>query len=79
LSTLKSALMRAGLSAQLTRALTARGGFPCHRGAKQPHRAVFLHQLGVELACLGSCALMSAPSVVKGEGLLAPQHAWSSS
>jgi hypothetical protein len=30
----------AGLSAQLTRAFTARGGFPCDRGAKQLHRAV---------------------------------------
>jgi hypothetical protein len=43
----------AGLSAQLTRAFAARGGLPCDRGAKQPHRAVLFFQLGFELACLG--------------------------
>jgi hypothetical protein len=43
----------AGLSAQLTRAFAVRGGFSRDGGAKQPHRAVFFRQLGLELAGLG--------------------------
>jgi hypothetical protein len=43
----------AGLSAQFTRAFAARGGFPRDGGAKQPHRAVFFCQLGLELTRLG--------------------------
>jgi hypothetical protein len=42
----------AGLYAQLPHALAARRGFPRHRGAEQPHRPIFLCQLGFELAGL---------------------------
>jgi hypothetical protein len=43
----------AGLPAQFTRSFAARGGFSRDRGAKQPHRAVLLRQLGLELTRLG--------------------------
>jgi hypothetical protein len=43
----------AGLYAQLPRAFAARGGFPCHGGAEQPHRPILLCQLGLEFAGLG--------------------------
>jgi hypothetical protein len=43
----------AGLYAQLPRAFAARGGFLCHGGAEQPHRPIFLRQLGLEFASLG--------------------------
>jgi hypothetical protein len=43
----------AGLCAQLPHGLTARRGFPCHRGAEQPHRPILFRQLGLELAGLG--------------------------
>jgi hypothetical protein len=43
----------AGLYAQLPRALAAREGFACHGGAEQPHRPIFLRQLGLEIASLG--------------------------
>jgi hypothetical protein len=49
------------LSAQLTRAFTAREGFPCDRGAKQPHRAVLFRQLGLELECLGQLRVDVGP------------------
>jgi hypothetical protein len=42
-----------GLPAQLTRAFGTRGGFSRDGGVKQPHRAVFFCQLGLEFACLG--------------------------
>jgi hypothetical protein len=42
-----------GLPAQFTRAFAARGGFPRDGGAKQPHRAEFFRQLGLEFARLG--------------------------
>jgi hypothetical protein len=42
-----------GLLAQLTRAFTARGGFPSDGGAKQSHFVVLLRKLGLELALLG--------------------------
>jgi hypothetical protein len=43
----------AGLYAQLPRAFAARGGFPCHGGAEQPHRPVLLRQLGFEFTSFG--------------------------
>jgi hypothetical protein len=43
----------AGLPAQLPHVFAASGGFSIHRGAEQPHRAVLLRQLSLELAGLG--------------------------
>jgi hypothetical protein len=60
----------AGLPAQLSRAFAAHGGLPRDGGAKQPHRAVLFRQLGLELARLASCALMSPPR--NGGGALGP-------
>jgi hypothetical protein len=51
----------AGLSAELARAFAARGGFPRHGGAKQPHGAVLFRQLGLELACLGQLRVDITP------------------
>jgi hypothetical protein len=42
----------AGLLAQLTRVLAARGSFPSDGGAKQPYRAVLLRELCLEFARL---------------------------
>jgi hypothetical protein len=64
-----------GLPAQFMRAFAARGGFPRDGGAKQPHRAVFFRQLGLELARLGQLRVDVAPppSAVRMEGRLAPR------
>jgi hypothetical protein len=51
----------AGLSAQLTHAFAARRGFPRDRGAKQPHHAVLLRQLGLELTRLGQLRVDVGP------------------
>jgi hypothetical protein len=51
----------AGLYAQLTRAFAARGSFPRHRGAEQPHRPILLRQLGLELAGLGQLRIDVGP------------------
>jgi hypothetical protein len=50
-----------GLYAQLTRAFAARGGFPRHRGAEQPHRPILFLQLGLELAGLGQLRVDISP------------------
>jgi hypothetical protein len=50
-----------GLLAQFTRAFAARGGFPRHGGAEQPHGAVFFRQLGLELTCLGQLRVDIGP------------------
>jgi hypothetical protein len=63
----------AGLSAQLACAFATRGGFPGDGGTKQPHRALLLRELGLKLTCLGQlCVDVGPPSVVRGEGRLAP-------
>jgi hypothetical protein len=51
----------AGLPAQFTRALAARGGFSRDRGVKQPHRAVLLRHLGLKLARLGQLCVDVGP------------------
>jgi hypothetical protein len=51
----------AGLYAQLKRAFAARRGFPCHRGAEQPHRPILFCQLGLELAGLGQLRVDIGP------------------
>jgi hypothetical protein len=51
----------AGLSAQLTRAFAASGGFPRDGGVKQLHRAVLFRQLGLELARLGQLRVDVGP------------------
>jgi hypothetical protein len=77
LSTLNSVLI---LSAQLTRAFATRRGFPRDRGAEQPHRAVFLRQLGFKLACLGQlCVDVGPPRRRGGRGVWPRSQARSSS
>jgi hypothetical protein len=51
----------AGLSAQLARTFTARGGFPGDGGPKQPHRAVLLRELGFKLARLSQLCVDVGP------------------
>jgi hypothetical protein len=53
----------AGLSAQLARAFAARRGFPGDGGSKQPHRAVFLRELGFKLARLSQLRVDVIPSL----------------
>jgi hypothetical protein len=62
----------AGLSAQLTRAFAARGGFPRDGGAKQMHRVVLFRQLGFELARLGQLCVDVGPPGGEGGGALDP-------
>jgi hypothetical protein len=51
----------AGLSAKLARAFAARGGFPGDGGSQQPHRAVFLCELGLKLARLSQLCVDVGP------------------
>jgi hypothetical protein len=54
------------LSDQLVRAFTAHGGFPGDGGSKQPHRAVFLRELGFKLARLGQLRIDVGPAAMRG-------------
>jgi hypothetical protein len=50
-----------GLSAQLAYAFFAHGGFSGDGGPKQPHRMVFLRELGLKLACLSQLRVDIGP------------------
>jgi hypothetical protein len=50
-----------GLSAQLACAFATRGGFSGDGGPKQPHRAIFLRDLGLKLVRLGQLRIDVGP------------------
>jgi hypothetical protein len=52
--------------------VAARGGFPGDGGPKQPHRAVFLRELGLKLACLGQLRVDVGPLGGEGGWVLGP-------